>query len=128
MRCLLFLVYPISKKMSRVFLASIESAKKIKETGKLSGTPLNLGRLNNTNFFMLDDITKLNISQEKVSGNIKQKQFDIIKISSIQGRSHIETLFKNEDDSSVKIRYTDKNRISAIRGDRVKPHAHYGCR
>ena len=48
--------------------------KKKKETGKLSGTPLNLGRLNNTNFFMLDDNTKLNISQEKVSENIKQKQ------------------------------------------------------
>ena len=41
----------------------------------------------------------------------KGNQLDVIKVSSAQGRSHIESLFKNDDGSSVKVRYVDKKRI-----------------
>ena len=38
----------------------------------------------------------------------KGNQLDIIKVSSAQGRGHIESLFKNEDGSDVPVRYVDK--------------------
>lgn len=41
----------------------------------------------------------------------KGNQLDIIKVSSAQGRSHIESLFLNEDGTSVNLRYVNKKRI-----------------
>ncbi len=41
----------------------------------------------------------------------KGNQLDIIKISSAEGRSHIESLFKNTDGSNVTVRYMDKKRV-----------------
>ena len=41
----------------------------------------------------------------------KGNQLDVIKVSSAQGRGHIESLFKNEDGSKVPVRYVDKKRI-----------------
>ena len=41
----------------------------------------------------------------------KGNQLDIIKVSSAQGRGHIESLFKNEDGSNVPVRFVDKKRI-----------------
>ena len=41
----------------------------------------------------------------------KGNQLDIIKVSSAQGRGHIESLFRNEDGSDVTVRFVDKKRI-----------------
>ncbi len=41
----------------------------------------------------------------------KGNQLDILKVSSAQGRGHIESLFQKEDGSPVEIRYVDKKRI-----------------
>ncbi len=41
----------------------------------------------------------------------KGNQLDILKVSSAQGRGHIESLFKYDDGTSVKIRFADKKRI-----------------
>ncbi len=43
------------------------------------------------------------------NGNV----LNVIKVSSAQGRGHIASLFKNDDGSSVNVRYTDKKRIQA---------------
>ena len=43
----------------------------------------------------------------------KGNQLDVIKVSSAQGRSHIETLFRNKDGSNVKVRFVDKKRIQS---------------
>ena len=43
----------------------------------------------------------------------KGNQLDLIKVSSAQGRSHIESLFRKEDGSNVKIRFVDKKRIQS---------------
>ncbi|MBR4073728.1 MAG: hypothetical protein IKK24_07275 [Clostridia bacterium] len=41
----------------------------------------------------------------------KGNQLDILKISSAQGRGHIESLFKKEDGTAVAVRYKDEKRI-----------------
>ena len=41
----------------------------------------------------------------------KGNKLDLIKISSAQGRSHIESLFKKEDGTLVAVRFADKERI-----------------
>lgn len=43
--------------------------------------------------------------------NRKGNELDVIKVSSLEGRGHIESLFRYEDNSPVKIRYFDKKRI-----------------
>ena len=43
----------------------------------------------------------------------KGNVLDLVKISSAEGRSHIKSLFTNEDGSFVKIRYVDKKRIQS---------------
>lgn len=50
-------------------------------------------------------VLKLNPSSRK--GN----ELDLIKVSSSQGRSHIESLFKYESGKLVAVRFVDKNRI-----------------
>lgn len=42
-----------------------------------------------------------------------ETSLDIIKISSAEGRSHIESLFQKADGTPVEVRYTDKNRIQS---------------
>ena len=64
-----------------------------------------LGELYSENDKIVTVVLKLKPSSKK--GN----ELDIIKISSVEGRSHIQSLFKNSDGSYVTIRYTDKNRI-----------------
>lgn len=64
-----------------------------------------MGELYDANGKIVTVVLKLNPTSKK--GN----QLDLIKISSSQGRGHIESLFKYENGESVKVRYVDEKRI-----------------
>lgn len=66
-----------------------------------------MGELYDDNGKIVTAVLKLNPTSKK--GN----QLDLIKISSTQGRGHVESLFKYKDGKSVAVRYVDEKRIQS---------------
>ena len=70
-----------------------------------SNSKIIMGDLYDANGKVVTAVLKLNPSSRK--GNI----LDIIKVSSAEGRSHINSLFQYDDGTTVPIRYKDEKRI-----------------
>ena len=66
-----------------------------------------MGDLYDTNGKIITAVLLLTPTSKK--GNV----LDLVKISSAEGRGHINSLFTNEDGSPVRVRFVDKKRIQS---------------